>query len=126
MSKTVKIEKLDDLMRKFSMLGVKHPFLQKILEQYVQPFENKVDWLANTYEIVVNGQPISNSNIIRSLHFLLRPEDQDYKAPPGAGILAKSLLEIGVPPGLVELPRRKEKTRKNARPTENPKSTSFS
>lgn len=80
-------------------LKVYHPFLEDILVKYVQRYPEQIDWHPETYEIILDGQIISKSNILRSLTYLLAPETFDYRRPVGAEMLREKLLSLGVNEG---------------------------
>ena len=95
----LKQRKFADLANKFAGLGVRNPFLEQILQKYVYDFQSKIDWDETSYELILDQEILPKTNIIRSLHFLLTPENFDYNRPPGAERLAGKLKEIGVPAG---------------------------
>lgn len=113
---------LERILETFNEAGLQHPFLETILSKYIQEFPEQVYWHPDTFEIKLEDKILPNTNILRSLHYLLAPEDLDYRPPRGALPLANKLVEIGVPRGWLHLPstaatsssggNKKEKRRK--------------
>ena len=92
--------KFQDLLDQFESLGLQqHPILKRILWEYIRRFSDKIDWKEDTYELVIDGHVVPGTNIARVLHFLLRPETFNYRAPPGTARLKEKLVEVGVPLG---------------------------
>jgi hypothetical protein len=102
--------RITDLVRQYaSAVGRVHPFLQKIIDDYVDRFSSQINWRDTTYELIIDGATHADTNIIRALHFLLAPEDLNYRTPPGAIALAEKLSEIGVPRGWFVAPTPQNK-----------------
>lgn len=97
-------QRFENLKRHFASLGFRHPFLHKIIEEFIQPAGNQVNWRDDTYELILDGRLLPETNFARALHFLLAPEDLNDRMPTGAVELATKLREIGVPPGWLNLP----------------------
>lgn len=98
-----------ELVREYALTaGKSHPFLEKIVNDFMERFPNQINWRDGTYEIIVDGNTLPGTNILRALHFLLAPEDLNYRMPPGAAVLAQVFERIGVPKGWMVAPGGEE------------------
>lgn len=88
--------KIADLKSKIKFY---HPFLEDILNKYIQRYPEQIDWQPDTYAIILDRRVVPKSNLLRSLHYLLAPEVFDYRRPIGTEKLRDKLLSVGVNEG---------------------------
>lgn len=72
------------------------PFVDEIVKNYIRYHKSTIHWHPFTFEIIINGNTLANTNIARTLQFLLKPETTQI-APKGTNELRNALINIGVP-----------------------------
>lgn len=92
-----------ELLNKMTIGAAHNSFMGKILENFVDRNKQIVSWQPETYEIILNGKLYPNTNIVRSLEFLLKPEQVNAVVPPGADKLRSALIGLGVPEGWMNM-----------------------
>ena len=78
-----------------------HPFINDIMKKYIRHHRTIIDWDPFSFEMMINGRLLPKTNIVRSLQFLMKPEDMNYVRPKGVLELRDALLEINVPSGWI-------------------------
>jgi hypothetical protein len=76
--------------------------VRNIVNSYLKRNKAYVDWLPETYEIVIDGQVLPETNFIHSMKYLL--DQTNRKQTKGTQELAKSLFKIGVPRAWIQDP----------------------
>ena len=79
------------------------PYIKSILELFVAKNRDVVDWIPNTYELVIEGEKLPETHLLQILHYLLRPENKSM--PAGTIEFRRKLTEIGVPDNWLFIPK---------------------